>query len=832
LLLIIIISSFAQLKDCADMLNDFIADLRFGARIFLRNPGFTVVVVITLALGIGANTAIFSFVDAVLVRPLPYTQPERLAVVLSAETGRTGPSKLFDSYSDFEEWKRSSNSFEQLEACTWARPGATLKWQGTPQRVLSVPATAGFFSLLGTPAAQGRTFEEDDLRNGCAVVLSHRFWSSHLGGSPDVIGSTISLDDKPCAIIGVMPEDFQFYPKQTDLWMLITPDSSFAREPLVLVVGRLKHGVSNNTSQAELVMLHQRVIDAAPSGSWLSHVEPIVDPLRDDFTWLAGRNLDRSLLLLFGAVGFILLIACINVANLLLGRGSQRQKELAIRAALGSGRSRLVRQLLTESLLLSLSSAALGAGLAGAGVRYFRAANPVELPPGNIVVVDFRALIFAALLAVSTILLFGLLPALKVSKLDLNEVLKASGRSPTRGVLSHRFGKLLVISEVTLSIVLLSGASLLIESAVRLRSSDLGFRTHQLLSARVDLPEKDYSSSQQRFKFYDKLAAALESLPRVQGLAMASGFPLTGSGNNALAVSGTAASSTGGIGDVTMEAVSYDYFNVMDIPLIDGRAFDSRDRDESQQVAIVNEALVREYFPGENAIGKQIKLGEASGKAPWLTIVGVVGDVKRTIVYKEMDFIIPPSVYRPTSQSAGNSMAIMLRMDNGQPTSGGYLQSIVSGLDSNVPVSDIKTMEERVSDFLSYPRFRAVLLGLFAAVALALAAIGIYGVLSQSVLQRTPEIGIRVALGAQRRDIIGLVLRQAMTLVFAGVTLGVVASVLLMRLISSLLYNTSPTEPMTLAVNSVLLVGVALLACYIPAKRATTVDPMVALKCE
>ena len=821
-----------------DMFNDFLRDLRFGARIFLRNPGFTVVVVITLALGIGANTAIFSFVDAVLVRPLPYKQPERLAVVLSAETGRTGPSKLFDSYSDFEEWKRNSNSFEQLEACTWVRPGSTLKWQGAAQRVLAVPVSAGFFSLLGSAASQGRTFAENDSNNGCAVVLSHRFWQSNLAGASDVIGSTISLDDKPCAIIGVMPEDFQFYPKQTDLWMLITPDSAFAREPLrslVLVVGRLKHGVSNNTAQAELATLHQRVVDASPSGSWLSHVEPIVDPLRDDFTWLAGRNLDRSLLLLFGAVGFILLIACINVANLLLGRGSQRQKELAIRAALGSGRSRLVRQLLTESLLLSLSSAALGAGLAGAGVRYFRAANPVELPPGNIVVVDFRALIFAALLALSTTLLFGLLPALKVSKLDLNEVLKASGRSLTRGALSHRFGKLLVISEVTLSIVLLSGASLLIESAVRLRSSDLGFRTHQLLSARVDLPEKDYSSSQQRFKFYDKLAAALESLPRVQGVAMASGFPLTGSGNNALAVSGRAASSTGGIGDVTMEAVSNDYFNVMDIPLIDGRAFDSRDRDESQQVAIVNEALVREYFPGENAIGKQIKLGEASGKAPWLTIVGVVGDVKRTIVYKEMDFIIPPSVYRPTSQSAGNSMAIMLRMYYGRPTPGGYLQripSIVSDLDSNVPVSDIKTMDERVSDFLSYPRFRATLLGLFAAVALALAAIGIYGVLSQSVLQRTQEIGIRVALGAQRRDILGLVLRQGMTLVIAGVSLGVVASVLLMRLISSLLYNTSPTDPMTLAINSALLLGVALLACYIPAKRATTVDPMVALRRE
>jgi len=817
------------------MFNDFLHDLRFGARIFLRNPGFTVVVVITLALGIGANTAIFSFVDAVLVRPLPYNRPEQLAVVLSAETGRTGPSKLFDSYSDFEEWKRNSNSFEQLEACTWARPGSTLKWQGAAQRVLAVPVSAGFFSLLGSAASQGRTFDENDSNNGCAVVLSHRFWQGHLAGASDVIGATLTLDDTACTVIGVMPEDFEFYPKQTDLWMLITSDSTFARAPLnsqVIVVGRLKPGISNNAAQAELATLHQHVVDAAPSGSWLTRVEPIVDPLRDDFTWLAGRNLDRSLLLLFGAVGFILLIACINVANLLLGRGSQRQKELAIRAALGCGRSRLVRQLLTESLLLSLSSAALGACFAVAGVRYFRAANPVELPPGTVVVVNIRALSFAALLALLTTLLFGLFPALKVSELDLNEVLKASSRSMTRGALSHRFGKLLVISEVTLSIVLLSGASLLIESAVRLRSSDLGFNTHQLLSARVDLPEKDYSSPQQRLTFYDRLASAIESLRRVQGVAMASGFPLTASGNNALAISGRDAPSTGGIGDVTMESVSNDYFNVMNIPLLDGRTFDSQDRQTTQQVAIVNEALVHEYFPDENAIGRQIKLGEANGNAPWLTIVGVVGNVKRTIVYKEMDFIVPASVYRPASQSAGNSMAIMLRMDNGGTAGGSFLERIVSGLDSNVPVSDIKTMDERVSDFLSYPRFRAALLGLFAAVALALAAIGIYGVLSQSVVQRTQEIGIRVALGAQHRDVVALVLRQGMTLAISGVSLGVLASLLLMRLISSLLYNTSPTDPMTLVINSAVLVGVALLACYIPAKRATTVDPMVALRCE
>jgi len=817
------------------MFNDFLHDLRFGARIFLRNPGFTVVVVITLGLGIGANTAIFSFVDAVLVRPLPYNRPDQLAVVLSAETGRTGPSKLFDSYSDFEEWKRNSNSFEQLEACTWARPGSTLKWQGAAQRVLAVPVSAGFFSLLGSAASQGRTFDENDSNNGCAVVLSHRFWQSHLAGASEVIGATLTLDDTACTVVGVMPEDFEFYPKQTDLWMLITSDSTFARAPLnsqVIVVGRLKHGIGNNVAQAELAMLHQRVVDAAPAGSWLSRVEPIVDPLREDFTWLAGRNLDRSLLLLFGAVGFILLIACINIANLLLGRGSQRQKELAIRVALGSGRSRLVRQLLTESLLLSLSSATFGACLAVAGVRYFRAANPVELPPGNVVVVNIRALSFAASLALLTTLLFGLFPALKVSKLDLNEVLKASSRSMTRGALGHRFGKLLVISEVTLSIVLLSGASLLIESAVRLRSSDLGFNTHQLLSARVDLPEKDYSSPQQRLTFYDKLTSAIESLPRVQGVAMASGFPLTASGNNALAISGRDVPATGGIGDVTIETVSQDYFNVMNISLIDGRSFGSQDRPTTQQVAIVNEALVHEYFPDENVIGKQIKLGEANGKAPWLTIVGVVGNVKRTIVYKEMDFIVPASVYRPASQSAGNSMAIMLRMDNGGTAEGSFLERIVSSLDSNVPVSDIKTMDERVSDFQSYPRFRAALLGLFAAVALALAAIGIYGVLSQSVAQRTQEIGIRLALGAQRRDIIALVLRQGMTLVVSGVSLGVVASLLLMRLISSLLYNTSPTDPITLAINSAVLVGVALLACSIPAKRATTVDPMVALRCE
>jgi putative ABC transport system permease protein len=411
-------------------------DVRYGLRLLAKKPSFTAVAMLTLALGIGANTAVFSIVDAVLLRPLPYKDSDRLVAVWESEIRQLGSSRIFDSFRDFEEWKRDSQSFEELEACTWALAGQTLTWHGAAQRVLAIPVTEGFFSLLGARVAQGRTFEAPDLKNGCTIVLGHRFWQSRLGSASDIVGGSLMLDDKVCTVVGIAPKGFEFYPMQTDLWTLITSESEYAKHPLdsaVGVFGRLKPGVSRASALAELSVLHRRVVNEAPAGSWVREIVPVVYDLQEAFTWMAGRNLRTALLVLLATVALVLLIACVNVANLLLGRASERQKELAIRAALGSGRSRLIRQLLTESILLAILGAVFGICLAIGGVRYFRAVNPVELPPGNPVTVNVQVLAFTVFLAILTGLLFGLVPAWKASRLDLNEVLKETGRGVGEG---------------------------------------------------------------------------------------------------------------------------------------------------------------------------------------------------------------------------------------------------------------------------------------------------------------------------------------------------------------------------------------------------------------
>jgi putative ABC transport system permease protein len=813
------------------MLND----LRYGIRMLVKKRVFTAVVVLTLGLGIGANTALFSIVNAVLLRPLPYKDADRLVAVWESEVGHGPNSKVFASFRDFQEWKDHSHSFEQLEACTWAwyNAGQTLMWHGTAQRVTAIPTTAGLFSLLGVQAAQGRTFKPSDLKSGCTVVLSHGFWQSRLAGMPDLVGSSVTLDDQACSVVGIMPKGFDFYPKQTNLWTLIMPHSEFERQPLdsaVGVFGRLKPDVSITKAQAELAVLHQQVVHEAPPGTWVSQFVPVIYSLREEFTWLAGRNLRTALLVLFAAVVCVLLIACVNVANLQVARTSERQKELAVRAALGSGRSRLVRQLLTESLLFTLLGAALGVILAVASVGWFRSTNLVELPPGNPVTVNLLVLVFTGGLAILAGLLSGLLPAWKASRIDLNEALKETSRGLAQGALSHRTTRLFVVAEVALSLILLAGAALLIQSLARLNSVPLGFRPDHLLTARVTLPTPSYPRVPQRAGFYDNLISSLSTLPAVEEVALSSSLP-PGGGYNALTVAGKAAPSTE-LGDVGIEEVSADYFRVVRIPLLRGRHFELTDGEHSQPAAIVNEALAREYFPNEDPLGRQIRLGKPDDKAPWLTIIGTVGNVKGTTVYKEMGYEEFPLVYRPLSQSAGGSMVIFLRTTGYFAGLAAGVQREVSALDSTVPVHDVKTIEERISESLAHPRFRAILLGIFAGLALLLAAVGIYGVLSETTLQRTHEIGIRMALGAKRRDVLRLVVRQGLVLALGGAVIGLVAALAVTRFLASMLYGVKPTDPQTLVVVSLLLIGVATLASYIPARRATKVDPMVALRYE
>jgi predicted permease len=817
------------------MVGTLFQDLRYGWRQLKGSPGFTAVAVVTLALGIGANTAIFSIVDAVLLRPLPYKHSDRLVAVWSTEIKYPG-SKLFSSYRDFEEWQAHNVSFEQLEACTWATHGhgQRLTWHGTSLDVLAIPATQGFFSLLGASAAQGRTFEPEDLTAGCTVVLAHDLWQNRLGGPPDIAGKSLMLDGKSCNVAGVMPPGFDFYPRQTGLWTLITPQSDFARHPIdnpVGVFGRLKMGVKRDRALAELAALHRQVVQEAPAGSWVTEVVPVIYDLQEEFTWLAGRNLRTALLVLLAAVLFVLLIACVNVANLLLGRSSERERELAVRAALGCGRARLVRQLVTESLLLSSLGAGSGMLLATAAVRYFRATNPVELPPGNPVGVNMQVLGFTAVLAVLTGLLFGLFPAWRTSWLDVSRALKEAGRGVGEALSSHRTGKLLAVAQVALSLVLLAGAGLLIESTARLGSAPLGFRTDHLLTAWIDLPAAAFSQPTERAQFYAKLTPSLGTLPGVQGIALMSALPFYGTAEYSVSVRGGPLPSSE-VGDAGPVEVSDDYFRVLGVPLIRGRDFDSRDREDSPSVTIVNEALVREYFPRADPIGKQIKLGLPDGKNPWLTIVGVAGDVKHNIVYKEMGYVVAPVVFRPLSQAVGRSMFLAIRTSGSPLSLASTLQREVSAQENNVLVSDVRTMDERVSGLLAHPRFRAILLGVFAGLALLLAAIGIYGVLAQSVLRRTQEIGIRMALGAERRTLLWLVVGQGTVLALAGAGAGLLVALALTRYLAGMLYGVRATDPTTYAAVSVLLVTVALVASYVPARRASRVDPMVVLRHE
>ncbi|MFL6440317.1 MAG: ABC transporter permease [Terriglobales bacterium] len=813
-------------------LESLIQDARFGLRVLLRRPAFTTVVVVVLALGIGANTAIFSIVNAVLLRPLPYRDSDRLVLVWQSSKEHRATGEWFNTYREFEEWQRNSRSFEKLAALTWAVSEKTLVWHGKTQNILAIPTSVDFFSMLGVNAAIGRTFEQSDLNEGCTAVLSHALWQNELGAPSDLVGRSIPLDQKECRITGIMPKDFSFYPTQTALWTVITPHSEFAKDPwgsVTGVFGRLKPSVSRAAAEAELSTLEQNVLSEAPKDLALPPAVPVVLNLQSEFTWLAGRNLRTALILLFAAVFFVLLIACLDVANLLLAQSADRRRELAIRASLGAARVRIIRQLLVESTLLSSAGALLGAFFAFAAMQLFRAKNPIELPPGNPVRLDWQVLAFTALLAIASAVLFGLAPAWRTTRLDLNEALKESGQSASqtgtiRGV------SLLITGEVGLSLVLLAGAGLLIQSLVRLAATPLGFRTDHLLTASVRLPKNRYNAGNEKVEFFRRLTEQTGSIPGVQGVSMASSFYLSGS--NTLAVAGRAFPRESAAHDIAAETVDDNFLQVMGMPLLHGRSFDTRDRGNTQPVAIINQALATRYFPHQDAIGHQIKLGLPEDSKPWLTIVGVVANVKTQTVFQEMGYVEPPAVYRPLTQEPAASMSLLVRT-NGDPNSlASPVREKLLALDNEATLSGMKTMEERLSELHSQPRFRTILLTAFAALALILAALGIYGVLLQAVVRRTKEIGIRMALGATRESVMQMILGQALRTVLVGLIFGLVATLSLARTIAGLLYNVSPANPTTLAAVSTILVCVAMLASYLPARRATSIDPLNALRRE
>jgi putative ABC transport system permease protein len=801
-------------------------DIRFAARTLAKRPGFTAVAAFTLALGIGATTAVFSIVDAVLLRPLPYKEAGRLAAVWITSTREKSLAKIFATHSDYIQFRRSARTFENVSAATWAtHTGRTLTGLGPAREVLTIPATASFFETLGVSAAIGRTFRAEDEGRGCSIVVAYRFWTSTLGGDPSITGKTITLDQKPCTVLGVMAENFTFYPRQTEAWILLGPGFQPDQDRMLVgIFARLKPGVTLTQAGTELRIIFRAIHLEGESRDW----EPIVNDLHGEFTFLAGRNLRTTLILVFGAVLLVLLISCLNVANLLLARLSDRRRELAVRAALGSGQGRLVRQLLTEGLLLSGLGTALGLAIAYAAVRYFRFANPIELTVGADVNVNLPVLAFSVALSIGTTLIFGLLPALRGSQVDLTEDLKAAGRGSMRG--RQRLAKVVIAIEMTLSYLLLIGAGLFMTSALRMGSETLGFDSHGVLTTSVSLPVFRYSTDIQRAQVYDRLLERLELIPGAATVALASKLPPDGGGNQVLEIRGRPVVRGNEIHDIGADAVNSGFFDVLKIPVWRGRGFGAQDQENSQPVAVVNAALAEKYFPGTDPIGEQIRL--TGGPMPWLTIVGVAGNLKHTQLMNEMSWVETPVFYRPLAQEPRQSIRIAVRTAGDVTLVAREIHKEIATVDPFIPISDVDTLDSRLAKVLAYPRFRAMVLAFFALSAMILSAVGLHGVLSQLVAQRIPEFGIRRAVGAQTGDLIWLIARQGGVPVVAGLAAGVCLTLAFNRVLVNLLYGIQTANPSVLAIVGLALLGATAPAILLPARRAARVDPMIALRDE
>jgi predicted permease len=813
-------------------LDDFLRDVSYAFRQLRKSPGFAVTVIATLALGIGANTAIFSIVSVVLLRPLPYKNANRLVVVWQTDAAHRGTGAWFDAYREFEEWQRGSQTFEKLAALSWATSGKTLIWRDKPIGLLAIPASADFFAMLGAEAQIGRTFNQSDLQNDCTLVLAYPFWRDQLGAPSNIPGESLVVDRSSCVVVGVMPKEFTFYPKEANAWSLMTPTGAFANKPwesMTGVFGLLKPGVTRTQAEAELNAIEKRTLPEAPATlSLLTSATPVVLDLQDNFTWLAGRELRTGLWVLSGAVGLILLMTCLNVANLLLSRSSERSREMAVRTALGSGRMRLMRQMLTESLMLALCGTSLGVVLAISMIHWFRNAKPVELPPGNVVALDWRVLLFAALIGVGSAIAIGAIPAWRASGVDPNFVLSHGEQNIGRSVSAQRTSRALVVLQIAFSLMLFVGAGLLAASLWNMASTRLGYRTDRVLTAQVNLPKEHYQDTDARSRFAGELAEKIFRLNGVEAVTEASSF--TPMGENPLSVEGDAGFSPGGI---ATQSVSAGFFAAMQIPVFRGGVFDTQVRNETQQVAIVNEALANRYFPHTDPIGRAVKLSRADDSSqPWLRIIGVVADIKTTTVFQEMGYVEQPTVYRPLTQDAPASLCLMVLTKESPLGLVGGIEQQLATMDRDLPLASVTTMKDQQSAVLSQPRFRTVLFGSFALLALVLAIVGLYGVLAQLVARRTREIAVRMALGASRRAVLISVIREALILAAAGIVLGVAGSAVGVRVLTRLLFQVRAENAPMFALAAGILMLTALLASLNPAWRAASVDPVRSLRSE
>jgi predicted permease len=796
----------------------------------LKNPGFTLIAVVTLALGIGANTAIFSVVNGVLLKPLPYREPEQLIRLF--ESSQTQP-KFPMARGNFQNYREESAALAGLALYT--RTDVELSLDEKPERLAAMRVTAGFFDLLGAQPLLGREFRrEDELpNNNSVVILSHALWQRRFNGDPGVVGRAVTLSGRPFTIVGVMPPGLQHvggdyrstsHGATVDLWWpLEIPPQAERGAHFCNAIGRLKPGVSQEQATADLNLIAGRLAERFPNTNqgWRVAVRPLHEEI-------AGRA-RPALLAMFGAVFFVLLIACVNVANLLLARATMRRREIAVRSAVGAGRGRIIRQLLTESLLLAMIGGGGGILLAHWAIDALRTLGPEHLPRLQAVSVDGRILLFTLSVTLVTGVLFGLAPALQGGQVNLNELLKEGGRGA--GGQRRRLRDALVITEVALALALLVGAGLLIRSFWKLQQTDPGFNAERVLTASLSLPSARYSESSKVAAFQQRLLERLSALPGALSVGLTSDLPWTGYDENAgFAIEGKTFPPNDGP-SARYHFVSSDYFRTIGVPLIAGRFFNADDRPDTRPVVLVNRSMAERYWPGESAVGKRFTFSSRPKEQDWFMVAGVVGDVK--------DFphspAAAPAFYWATDQRplVGAREFIVALRSGADPLS--LVEAVrveVRALDKDLPLADVQTLETVVATAVAGRRFTLWLVGFFGLTAVSLAAVGIYSVLSYLVAQRTQELGLRMALGAGLGDVMKLVIRQGMALVLSGLALGMVAAFALTRLIKGLLFEVSATDPLAFALAAALLALVALLACYIPARRATKVDPMVALRCE
>ncbi|MBC7792046.1 MAG: ABC transporter permease [Anaerolineae bacterium] len=804
----------------------FSNDLTYAVRTLLRRPGFSMIVILTLALGIGANTAIFSVVNAVLLRNLPYEDPDRLMMLWGVPTdGDSAKVARWTSYPDFIDLRNQSVSFDQLAAA--GIPDVTLTGPNLePTRIQGAVVTANLFPTLGVRPAKGRAMLPEEEREAAprVAVVSHALWQGRLAADPNVVGRVITLDGVQHTVIGVMQRGFQ-YPNDAQLWIPLVPDRNAQRRGThnLRVVGRLKPGMTRERAESDVATIARRLEEQYPEDNAKRSAR--LEPMRDAIV----GNVRTPLLVLLGAVGLVLLIGCTNIANLFLARAATREREVAVRTALGAGRGQIVRQWMTESVLLALVGGACGLLVAHWGLQALMAAAPDTIPRAGEVALDKTVLAFVVSISLLTGIAFGVIPALGMSRnLTINS-LKDGGRGATAGLARTRLRKVLVVSEVAFALVLVIGAALLIKSFWRLQQVDPGFDPERLLTVQLQLPQARYERWQHVTGFYSELKQKLASTPGARSVAIAFEHPLSEGWTSSFGIAGRQPSVQGLEPEARVRPVSPGYFRTVGVSLLKGRDITDRDVAGAPGVVIINDAFARRHFPGEDPIGKRIERGAWWPDMPnSFEIVGVVADER----FLGLQTAADPATYFPHAQFPMSDMYLLVRTRADAAAFTAMVRREVWALDRDLPIENIRTMESILGESVAQPRFNTSLLGLFAGVALLLAAIGIYGVLSFMAAQRTNEIGIRMALGAQRSSVVRLVVGQGMLLALLGVALGLLAAFWLTRILSTLLFQVSTTDPGIFGGGALLLSTVALIAAYLPARRASRVDPVTALRYE